>query len=247
MTELTPADLERVGQQFILITMTRGHGCDAWENLCGEWAYGHRWLLMKIRSCSEITQGRSEAMSEWLTQTGKPWAIWLDDDMQISWSDLMAFCLTALDQAEHLDTLSGVATTKAKASGKICVEPVADELAFGEAGDVVAVKRHGFALLCVKRALCQRIAQQLPVVRYTNGRPGWPFCASLILKQPDDPECPARHLSEDHSFCVRALAVGGRLFADTRFRLGHEGPYVYYPEDALSEVELQPTLRFKVR
>jgi len=245
--EPTEEDLARVGRNFCLISLTRDQGCSAWRHIIATWGYKYDWKYMEVGGCSELTQGRSEGMSAWLLQTDKLWSLWLDDDMVIRWPDLMRFCITALNNADKLDILLGVAVSKNKKSGKICCFPFADEITIGDGGDVLGAKGGGLALAAVNRDVCMRVAAISPKVRYSSGTPGWPFFASLITKYPDDPECPNRHNSEDISFCWRVERVKGRMFADTRIRVGHKGPYVYYPEDAVSEVELQPTLHFKVR
>lgn len=181
-------------------------------------------------------------MSEWLGKTSAEWSVWVDDDMWLSWDGLIAFCESALDH-EDADFLAGVYVPKAKASRVFTALFRDPDVTLGHGGEIVPLLGCGFGLVAVKRSLALRVAERLPRVRYTNSNViGWPFFASLIVPAPEDTEAPHRHAGEDFSFCSRALAVGAKLYADTRIRLGHEGTYIYNWEDAAEAVTMVETI-----
>jgi hypothetical protein len=75
-------------------------------------------------------------------------------------------------------------------------------------------------------------------VRYERSQTlGYPYFLGMVLPAPGDEAGVGRHAGEDFAFCHRVASVGASLVADTRFRVGHRGPYTYYWEDVDDEVK----------
>lgn len=236
---------KRVGETFTFVSVSRGTNTSwSFRKLWARWTEGRGWSHKEVTDASDITQGRSEAISRWLVEERTPWSIWVDDDMWLSWEGLIGFCLEALSRPD-CEALFGVYVPKFEKSGKFCQLFRDEAVTLGVGGDVVPLLGSGFGLAAIRRDLCLRMAERLPRVRYAGKYPGWPLFASLIARAPEDPECPYRHAGEDYSFCARALQVEGKLFADTRLRLGHEGRKIFTWEDAGAAIELHQTIHSK--
>ncbi len=228
-----------IGEYFTLLSVTRdGHGCRAWRRLVAEWEFGKRWPYLELEGASDISQARSELASRWLAEHRTPWAVWIDDDMVCQWEAFEHFLEVALEHSEQLDVLAATYPGKKAGGGHIATLFANDQVALGRAGNLEPIQGTGFGLVATKRDVFKRLEPTLPLVRYERSDTlGRPYFLGAVLPAPGDYEGAARHSGEDFAFCFRALQVGARLFADTRFRLGHRGPYTYFWEDIDAKVE----------
>lgn len=227
-----------LGEAFTLITLTRGDGCSAWRQLTAEWNWGRRWPYFELEGLSDVSQARSAAASFWLQNHDTPWCVWLDDDMVVPLAGLELFLQSALDHQQKADLVCAAYTIKRPNSGTMALLFRDDNVALGLGGGLVPVIGCGFGCVAVKREVFERVALNLPRVRYDQaGCVGWPFFLGMVTESPGDPDGAKRHCGEDFAFCYRANAAGCRLFCDTRLRIGHRGAYTYHWEDAGAEVE----------
>lgn len=228
----------QLGDTFTLLTLTTGRGCTPWRRLCGRWQYEKGWPLLELEGLSDVSQARSALASLWLAQHETDWALWVDDDMSVPLEAVERFCAEALSHATDVDLLAACYVPKRPRAGSVCVLFSEDENTLGLGGGLVPILGTGFGLVAVKRSLFERIALTLPRVRYEQAAVvGWPFFLGLLASAPEDPDGYLRHAGEDFAFCARALQAGGRLFCDTRLRVGHCGTYIYHWEDAGTEIE----------
>ncbi|MDM0044912.1 hypothetical protein QTH91_10485 [Variovorax dokdonensis] len=91
----------------------------------------------------------------------------------------------------------------------------------------------GFMLIA--RHVLERMARELPELRYTPDTSGHPSLAGSqpaslahhrffdVMAEPAN----GRYLSEDYAFCRRWQSIGGKVHVDTRSRLTHQGHKVY--------------------
>ena len=225
--------------QFTLITLTQGRGSQSWRTLTARWQFERARPYFELSGLSDVSQARSAAASWWMHHHDTPWCVWLDDDMVVPLEALERFLTEALDHADSLDLLCGVYAPKRPAAGSVCVLFTEDQNVLGLGGGIVPVSGCGFGCVTIKREVFERIALDLPPVRYEQvGVVGRPYFMGMITSAPEDPDGALRHAGEDFAFCARALKAGARLFCDTRLRLGHHGGYTYNWEDAGTRVEL---------
>jgi len=229
---------DTLGDQFTLVTLTNGRSSSSWRHTAGAWKYDRRRSYFELEGISDVTQARSAAASVWLAQFDTPWSLWLDDDMVVPIEAVDAFCQNALASDLEPDLVAACYVPKRPNSGTVCTLFQEDHTVLGMGGGYVPITGTGFGLVAIRRSLFERVALGLERVRYRQvGVLGWPFFASMIVDSPADPDGAKIHAGEDFAFCYRALAAGGRLFCDTRLRVGHRGAYTYYWEDAGAELE----------
>lgn len=234
---------DEVGRRFSLLTLTRSGGCREWRRVTAQWHLQREWSYYELEGASDVTQGRSEVASYWLANHTTDWAVWLDDDHPIVWETLHAFCETALQNEDRLDLLCASYVPKVPLSNSLTVLPQPSKITLGQGGALVPIVACGFGLVAVKRRLFEKVARNLPLVRYMlSNTLGRPYFMSRVEPSPADPAGAGRHQGEDFAFCYRAREAGGRLYCDTRVRLGHHGAYTYHWEDMQLAVERVSTV-----
>jgi len=232
------AMVDAIQDRFTLIALTNGRGCSPWRQLTGRWQHEKRRPYFELEGLSDVSQARSAAASWWLANHHTDWSLWVDDDSVVPIEAVDKFCAVAIEHTEMLDLLCAVYVPKRPAAGSVCVLFKEDNVVLGLGGGLEPIAGCGFGLVAIKREVFERIALDLPRVRYEQtGCLGWPFFLGMVADSPGDPDGAKRHAGEDFAFCYRAARAGCRMFADTRLRLGHWGGYTYHWEDAGTAVE----------
>ena len=102
--------------------------------------------------------------------------------------------------------------------------------AAADADGFVEVRHAPTGFMLIARSALERMARELPELRYTadplsDGTPApWPHYRFFdIMVEPDG----GRYLSEDFAFCERWRGLGGRVFIDGQSDLVHHGAHGY--------------------
>jgi hypothetical protein len=224
--------MKNIGDSVSFLAVTRGIGCPAWQRTVARWRDGEHWTYVELAGFSDISQARSALASEWLAHWGTHWALWLDDDIEIAWDDLILFVQRAIESPYEMICANyagktpggGLLTTRFKDTTGVVL---------GDGGGYYPVLGCGFGCVMVRASAFHTIAAHLPLVRWE--RPaciGRPYFLGMIIQDQNDPDGPRVQLGEDYSFCQRARACRTEIVCDTRTRLWHHGDYRYGVEDA---------------
>lgn len=195
--------------------------------------------VMESHGLGLIDRVRSELASRAL-ETEHEWWLWLDADMAAPPGEIQSLVDSA--RRSTADLLLAPYQTKERPSVPALVYdhehpewPTRErrEVVHGRYGYLYPIRRCGFGATMTRRSLFERVAATLPEVDLRGCKRAWPFFLPMLQGR--------SYLGEDYSFCERALAVGARMFADSRIRVGHVGRYVYTWEDA-SPREVSPSV-----
>lgn len=161
--------------------------------------------------------------------------LFVDSDMTFEPASLLELC----KEAHQRSAIVGGVSMSKKPLGEVNTrfEDESERIGFFAAGDVIPVKRIGTGVMAIPRMVLGAIVQHDPhcqKVTLTHGNEVYPFFRSLIIN--------GMWWGEDMSFCYRAQQAGCSIFADTRARIGHRGPYEFNLEDSGQAIELKNTL-----
>jgi hypothetical protein len=215
----------------------------------------HVWGVrtFELTGESDIAQARSALASRWLSETttgvGGEWSLWLDDDIVVAHGDLSDFIYRSIDSSR--DIVAGLYAGKSPASGLVTSRFLSSPVHVGKIGGLVDIAACGFGCVLVRRTAFERVAQSMPLVRYSRSEwgdvYGRPYFLGMVVRDQEDPDGPGIHLGEDFAFCYRARAAGCRIAADTQLRVGHQGEYIYYLEDVNWTVKREESLSLHVK
>ena len=218
--------------------------CIPMQNMSVDWAF-HRSFhaTMKLLadhgvSCtisetaggSHIGKAREKAL--WQAVRMMPdytHLFWLDDDM--GWDPRLILRLICSDH-----DFSAVAGAKKTDTVSLCFNPLSGPPRFDETTKFLEVRHVGFAFVCLKRGVIERMCESYPELRYNTGAqpPEWALFLDMI-KTGDG--FYAERLSEDFSFCQRWRDIGGRIFIDPDSPIIHAGrkEYTGRPRDGMAD------------
>lgn len=221
-----------------MLSPTRGaYQSEHYQELVARWQYEANARSYIVRGASDISQVRSELASVWMAYDTTAWSLWLDDDVVLSWPDLIKFISGTLgyNNSNSYDLMAGVYPAKRPKSGVVCAQFSAREvrLTNGIEQNIFSwepIEWCGFGCVMAKRDLFRKMDSRLPRVWYDRfDCEGRPYFMGMVV--PAKNRSVSVHVGEDVGFCLRARAAGGRLAACTSMRLGHEGLYEYGWED----------------
>ena len=229
------------GALFTLLTPTReANACTPWRRITGRWRYEHGWPYKELEGLADISQCRGALASYWLQHHETPWSLWLDDDIVLDWETLNRFLYSVQENARRAELVCACYVPKRVESRSMAVLFKRDDLFLGERGGLEPIEACGFGLVAVKREAFERVALNMPRVRFpeiAHDCVGWPFFLGLVTPSPGDPDEAGRQRGEDFAFCTRACLAGCRLYCDTSIRVEHRGAYNYGWEDAGNALE----------
>jgi hypothetical protein len=170
-------------------------------------------VRVRIANCSLLDQARS-ALAALALSANPDLIVWVDSD--IVFDDVS---LVTLARKVTLQTpiVSGIYVTK---DSKQAVVGFVGGAAPPMAG-LRSATRVGFGFLAMLPSVLRRMGQDLPTVRLTacGGLEGKPYFLSLLRD--------GQYLSEDASFCVRALECGFPLYLAPEVCVLHNGRKQY--------------------
>jgi len=206
------------------------------------------WNVHRSQGASDVAHARINLAAQFL-DTPHPYAMWIDSDMVFTPAECYALWMNAL--AYDADIMCASYVTKNAGNGRLLVRfdedpiagtPLSDEVWLGNRGRVRPVSMVPFGFTMTSRRAFDLAGQDLPEIECKENKSGKakPWFQQYIQENPDGTRVA---LGEDYSFSVRLKNAGGRMFCDTRLRVGHLGTYVYEWEDMSGTVIRSPNVR----
>ncbi len=220
------ADLPSPSECVILVPVGGGidPGCD--DALRELERRGHR--VWRVRGYSAVDAARNQMATDALAQ-GFAELMWIDSDVVFDPDDISRL------RAHGLPFTCGLYSKKGPRQFACEFLPGTPAIRFGQSGGPVEIRFCGFGFTHTRKEVYQTIHTRLklPICNRRFGSLLVPYFEPLVVNDPRGPWS----LSEDYAFCQRARECGFKVFADTRIRLWHVGPYRYGWEDAGSTKE----------
>ena len=176
-----------------------------------------------------ISRSRSLVATHFLRNTTDDVLLFIDDDIRISTLDA-----TSLMWAAHqhsLDIVGAIYPTKSKEAPGMVLTPLeyGVSVPFGKEGGFLEMRHIGNGCMAIRREVLQKMVDSgVPLCKH-GSKEYYPFFQhqkALIDGAWED-------LSEDYYFAEEARKLGFKVWADTRIKLYHEGPYLYSWDDVL--------------
>lgn len=186
------------------------------------------WQALEPFYCPNLNLGRA-AIAEKALELGFDVLLWIDSDITFSVDAARGI----VERAHELDALVGGLYLEKKLGGR----PRADFLEtiqgrlFAPDSPMLEVRSIGFGLVAHRASMLTSIAAHhaLPW-QSIEGDERVPVRVRPFFT-PDTRS--ATTTTDDYVFCTRAREAGFKIFADTRFRLGHLGEYEFTLDDML--------------
>jgi hypothetical protein len=206
------------------------------QGLRGLEALGYR--VVRVGGAAGIDRVRSQLATRALAE-GAGQLMWIDADM--------GFEPDAVDRlrAHGLPLVGGLYARRGSATFTSVFPPGTAEMTLGQAGGLVEARYLATGFLLTDRRVYADVARtfDLPVCNEKLEAPCVPYFLPMVRK---DPEIGFWYMSEDWSFCERAIRAGYRPMIDTSIRLWHIGSYRYGWEDVASPQVRHPSIKIKV-
>ena len=105
-----------------------------------------------------------------------------------------------------------------------------DVIRVGEGAKIHPMRYVSTGCMAIKKRVFQKMIDE-NVVPFCSGesRKFWPFFMPMVVQDKDTGAW--NYLSEDWSFCERALNLGFKIWCDFEVKLGHIGPKIYTWDD----------------
>ncbi|HEV3383834.1 MAG TPA: class I SAM-dependent methyltransferase [Gemmata sp.] len=184
--------------------------------------------VWRVRGYSAIDAARNQMATDALSQ-GFAELMWIDSDIAFDPNDVDRL------RAHNLPIACGLYPKKGPRQFACEFLPGASQVKFGRPGGLEEIRYCGFGFTHIRREVFQTVQKQLklPTCNKRFDSPLVPFFAPMEVDEPGGPWS----ISEDYAFCERARKCGFKVWADTRIRLWHVGPYRFGWEDAGSSKE----------
>jgi hypothetical protein len=176
--------------------------------------HGVKWVQIRRDGGSHIGKAREGVLWSAM-QTDATHLFWIDDDM--TWEPETVLSLLSAG----LDFTAVVGMRKTTPLAPACnVLPGA--AVFDHRTGFMEVRDVGFAFVCLRREVIDRLCEANPDLQYQTGDGSKQY--ALFLDMIDrDSVAEGERLGEDFSFCRRWRAIGGRIWVDPHAELGHWG------------------------
>jgi hypothetical protein len=207
----------------------------------GMWQTGMRGVV-RIRSGeSLITRARNEAVAEFLRDPDLTHLFWIDADIGFSVDQVFRLLLADRDVAAGVYPIKRfdwpavlpAGLTRQTFADRYLRYPVNAHDGVSSAIDdegFIEVSEAPTGFMCIRRSVIETMIERLPELKYTpdgpRDSPLYDLCYRFfdVMVEPST----QRYLSEDYAFCRRWRDIGGKVFADTRSKLSHQGMYTYH-------------------
>jgi hypothetical protein len=179
-----------------------------------------------------IDRSRSIVATQFLKSKDYDQLLFIDDDVLFNPVDAANMCKVV--NKEHMGIAGGPYVKKQMAGTHYAVKTFEDEkYVFGTEGGFQECEAVSTGFMCIERWVLQdmvdKLGDKMPFCKH-GGMDFWPFFMPYPEKLPDGN---FRYNSEDWAFCSTHRSLGGKVFVDTKMRLGHAGRYVYQDADIL--------------
>jgi hypothetical protein len=196
------------------------------------------YLVTRRGGASGIDLARSELATSALSDKQWDEIVWVDSDV--------SFEPESVDKlrSHGLPLVGGLYARKGVKSFASAMPSGTTDLTVGDAGGLVEARYIATGFLLTHRRVYEDIARvfDLPVCNQAFGRPTVPYFLPMVRR---DPERGFWYMSEDWSFCERAIQAGYRPMMDTSIRLWHVGSYKYGWEDVATPIARVASIQLK--
>lgn len=186
------------------------------------------WLSATVYNCSLVDHARAALAGIALRQTKFDMCLWVDHDIVFNASEAEELVATA----RELDAMVGAPVIIKKPRGPIMSAGFAkkgESVTFGPGGKPTPCNALPFGFTAMPLHWLRTVCEFIGPAKGTDDTEIWPAFACAV-----DPVS-GQYMSEDYSFCERYRRLGGKLYLDTRRRVGHKGSYTYTIEDCFWE------------
>ena len=177
--------------------------------------------VRRVRGYAAIDQARSQMASDALVD-GFDDLLWIDADIVFDPADVERL------RATELAVVGGIYPKKNARALACHLLDGTSNVRFGRRGGLLEIRYAPTGFLLTRRAVYERVAEQLPLCNQRFGVPLRPYFLPLVVPDGEG----HWYLGEDFAFCERARRAGFPIMADTTVRLWHVGSYRYGWEDA---------------
>lgn len=181
-------------------------------------AHGVGWVQVQRDGGSHVGKAREGVLWSAM-KTDATHLFWIDDDMTWEPETFLALLASGLDFA----AVVGMRKTTPPQPACNVLQGAA---VFDYRTGFLEVRDVGFAFVCIKREVIDRLCEAYPDLKYQTGDGSDQY--ALFLDMIDrDSEVEGERLGEDFSFCRRWRKIGGRIWVDAHAELGHWGTSDY--------------------
>ena len=189
-----------------------------------------RYWAMEVWNDALISRARSVAASQYLRNIPPEKSdvlVFVDSDIVFDLEDidkLVALC------REHKGISCSAYPVRRGVDSWLAVRGIpGSSYAVGRTAEPAKVLYGSTGFLAIHRDVLKSIAQDFPLCLGSGDPEGfWPMFAPLIIEYPNGMH---EYLSEDWSFCQRAIDKGFEVWVDGTIDVGHIGSYEYHHAD----------------
>lgn len=195
-------------------------------------------LPLRLNDCGNVAMARNAITARWLSDTSRPWSLWIDGDVSavegpLGWVEFVARSLECFPDGEA--AICGCYPWRRRGGGRFAVGFDGGPVVLGLEGGYYRVRWCGGGALLLHRTAVELVARakDLAPLRYRfdgaehRGPRVWKNVVDLA------PDGQYEEAGEDVGLSRALVAAGIDLWCDTRFRLDHEGSHRFTWEDAL--------------
>jgi hypothetical protein len=180
--------------------------------------HGVPWVQVQRDGGSHVGKAREGVLWSAM-KTDATHLFWIDDDMTWEPGTFLALLASGFD-------FSAVVGMRKVTPPTPACNILPDAAVFDHRTGFLEVRDVGFAFVCLKREVIDRMCAAYPELKYQTGDGSDQY--ALFLDMIDrDHEAEGERLGEDFSFCRRWRKIGGQIWVDSHAALGHWGASNY--------------------
>lgn len=181
-------------------------------------AHGVGWVQVQRDGGSHVGKAREGVLWSAM-KTDATHLFWIDDDMTWEPETFLALLASGLD-------FSAVVGMRKTTPPQPACNVLQGAAVFDYRTGFLEVRDVGFAFVCLKREVIDRMCEAHPGLKYQTGDGSDQYALFLdMIDRDHEPE--GERLGEDFSFCRRWRKIGGRIWVDAHAELGHWGTSDY--------------------
>lgn len=172
-----------------------------------------------------ISRSRNRAATTFLKETDDEMLCFLDDDIEINPKDLVTMMNEVHEKKYPI--LGGIYALKSQENPGFAFLAQEDKgtVKMGASGGIVPVRRVSTGCMIIRREVLERMIKKETAHMCRQGY--YTFFQHREIEEKGILSNSYDDASEDWWFCHQALKIGVQVFADTRWRINHVGPFAY--------------------
>lgn len=218
---------------LVVLCVHRGVDPDTFDSLMTLAKCPNPNMVIRCKSGDAlIDRSRSIVATQFLNSNDYDQLLFIDDDILFNPVDAANLC--KVTAKNHLGIAGAPYVKKQAASTHYAIKTFEDEkYVFGNEGGIQECEQVSTGFMCIEKWVLQQMVDKLgdkmPYCQH-GGMDFYPF----FQPEPEKLENGQwRYNSEDWAFCSRHRSLGGKVYVDTKTRLGHAGRYVFTDSDIL--------------